>query len=101
MGLYMKRKVYLILFLLILIIVFIISCRKINILGPNDIPPPTAFPNIDDEKPEIPDYPNPTPVPDPPEETEEKPIEIKPEVVEDGIVFGSYGRRFKFKNISR
>ena len=94
----MKRKVYLILFLLILIIVFIISCRKINILGPNDIPPPTAFPNIDDEKPEIPDYPNPTPVPDPPEETEEKPIEIKPEVVEDGIVFGSYGRRFKFKN---
>lgn len=96
----MKRKLYLILFLLILIIVLIISCRKINILGPNDIPPPTAFPNIDDEKLEIPDYPDPTPVPTPPDEgdIEEKPIEVKPEVVPDGIVFGGYGRRFKFKN---
>ena len=94
----MKKKVYFILPLLILIIVLIMSCRKINILGPNNIPPPTAFPNIYDEKPEIPDYPDPTPVPDPPDEVEEKPIEVKPEVVQNGTVFGGYGRRFKFKN---
>ena len=94
----MKKKVYFILPLLILIIVLIMSCRKINILGPNNIPPPTAFPNIDDEKPEIPDYPDPTPVPTPPDEVEEKPIEVKPEVVQNGTVFGGYGRRFKFKN---
>ena len=76
------------------------SCKKVNLLGPNNIPPPTQFPIIDDEKPEIPDYPNPTPVPDPPEEgdIEEKPIEVKPEVVQNGTVFGGYGRRFKFKN---
>ncbi|AEM22274.1 hypothetical protein Bint_1655 [Brachyspira intermedia PWS/A] len=76
------------------------SCKKVNLLGPNNIPPPTAFPIIDDEKPEIPDYPDPTPVPDPPDEgdIEEKPIEVKPEVVPNGTVFGGYGRRFKFKN---
>ncbi|MEI0747728.1 hypothetical protein [Brachyspira pulli] len=96
----MKKKVYFILPLLILIIVLIMSCRKINILGPNNIPPPTKFPIIDDNKPEIPDYPDPTPVPDPPDkgDIEEKPIEVKPEVVPNGTVFGGYGRRFKFKN---
>ena len=94
----MKKKVYFILLLLILIIILIMSCKKVNLLGPNNIPPPTAFPNIEDDKEEIPDYPNPTPVPDPPDEVEEKPIEVKPEVVQNGTVFGGYGRRFKFKN---
>ncbi|MEI0698077.1 hypothetical protein R4K92_03970 [Brachyspira intermedia] len=95
-----NKKFYFLLLLLIFIIVLIMSCKKVNLLGPNNIPPPTAFPNIDDEKPEIPDYPNPTPVPDPPDEgdIEEKPIEVKPEVVQNGTVFGGYGRRFKFKN---
>ncbi|MEI0562423.1 hypothetical protein [Brachyspira pulli] len=94
----MKKKVYFILLLLILIIILIMSCKKVNLLGPNNIPPPTKFPIIDDNKPEIPDYPNPTPVPTPPEKTEEKPIEVKPEAVANGTVFGGYGRRFKFKN---
>ena len=95
-----NKKFYFLLLLLILIIVLIMSCKKVNLLGPNNIPPPTQFPNIDDEKPEIPDYPNPTPLPTPPEEgdIEEKPIEVKPEVVQNGTVFGGYGRRFKFKN---
>ena len=94
----MKKKVYFILLLLILIIILIMSCKKVNLLGPNNIPPPTAFPNIEDDKEEIPDYPDPTPVPTPPEKTEEKPIEVKPEVVQNGTVFGGYGRRYKFKN---
>ena len=95
-----NKKFYFLLLLLILIVVLIMSCKKVNLLGPNNIPPPTKFPIIDDEKPEIPDYPDPTPVPDPPEEgdIEEKPIEVKPEVVQNGTVFGGYGRRFKFKN---
>ena len=74
------------------------SCKKVNLLSPTYIPPPTEFPNIEDDKEEIPDYPNPTPLPTPPEKTEEKPIEVKPEVVANGTVFGGYGRRFKFKN---
>ncbi|WP_304354050.1 hypothetical protein [Brachyspira innocens] len=91
---------YFLLLLLILIVVLIISCKKINLLSPTYIPPPTEFPNIEDDKPVIPDYPNPTPLPTPPEEgdIEEKPIEVKPEVVANGTVFGGYGRRFKFKN---
>ena len=95
-----NKNFYFLLLLLILIIVLIMSCKKVNLLGPNNIPPPTQFPIIDDEKPEIPDYPNPTPVPDTPDEgdIEEKPIEVKPEVVQNGTVFGGYGRRFKFKN---
>ena len=95
-----NKKLYFILLLLILIVVLIMSCKKVNLLGPNNIPPPTKFPIIDDNKPEIPDYPDPTPVPDPPDEgdIEEKPIEVKPEVVPNGTVFGGYGRRFKFKN---
>ena len=91
---------YFLLLLFILIVVMIMSCKKINLLSPTYIPPPTAFPNIEDDKEEIPDYPNPTPIPTPPEEgdIEEKPIEVKPEVVANGTVFGGYGRRFKFKN---
>ena len=95
---FINKKMYFLLLLLILIVVLIMSCKKINLLSPTYIPPPTAFPNIEDDKEEIPDYPNPTPVPTPPEKTEEKPIEVKPEVVANGTVFGGYGRRFKFKN---
>ena len=97
---FINKKMYFLLLLLILIVVLIISCKKINLLSPTYIPPPTEFPNIEDDKPVIPDYPNPTPIPTPPEEgdIEEKPIEVKPEVVANGTVFGGYGRRFKFKN---
>ena len=77
---------------LVVCLILIVSCKKINLLSPTYIPPPTEFPN------ETPEYPNPTPVPNPPQEPEEKPIEVKPEVVENGTVFGGYGRRFKFKN---
>ena len=97
---FINKKMYFLLLLLILIVVLIMSCKKINLLSPTYIPPPTEFPNIEDDKPVIPDYPNPTPLPTPPEEgdIEEKPIEVKPEVVQNGTVFGGYGRRFKFKN---
>ena len=97
---FINKKMYFLLLLLILIVVLIMSCKKINLLSPTYIPPPTEFPNIEDDKPVIPDYPNPTPIPTPPEEDkiEEKPIEVKPEVVANGTVFGGYGRRFKFKN---
>ena len=77
---------------LVVCLILIVSCKKINLLSSTYIPPPTEFPN------ETPEYPNPTPVPTPPQEPEEKPIEVKPEVVENGTVFGGYGRRFKFKN---
>ncbi|MEI0580178.1 hypothetical protein [Brachyspira pilosicoli] len=77
---------------LIVCLILIVSCKKINLLSSTYIPPPTEFPN------EIPEYPESTPVPNPPQEPEEKPIEVKPEVVENGTVFGGYGRRFKFKN---
>ncbi|MDO6993400.1 hypothetical protein Q5M87_05185 [Brachyspira innocens] len=95
---FINKKMYFL--LLFLIIVMIMSCKKINLLSPTYIPPPTEFPSKDDDKEEIPDYPNPTPLPTPPEEgdIEEKPIEVKPEVVANGTVFGGYGRRFKFKN---
>ena len=97
---FINKKMYFLLLLLILIVVLIMSCKKINLLSPTYIPPPTEFPNIEDDKPVIPDYPNPTPIPTPPEEgdIEEKPIEVKPEAVANGTVFGGYGRRFKFKN---
>ncbi|MEI0580708.1 hypothetical protein [Brachyspira pilosicoli] len=77
---------------LIVCLILIVSCKKINLLSSTYIPPPTEFPN------ETPEYPESTPVPTPPQEPEEKPIEVKPEVVENGTVFGGYGRRFKFKN---
>ena len=77
---------------LIVCLILIVSCKKINLLSSTYIPPPTEFPN------EMPEYPESTPVPTPPQEPEEKPIEVKPEVVENGTVFGGYGRRFKFKN---
>lgn len=87
----MKNKI---LFLLI-ILNLLISCKKVNLLTPSIIPPPTEFKN--NEK--IPQYPTPTPVlPIPPEKTEEKNIIVTPEIVKDGIVFGGYGRRFKFNN---
>ncbi|MBW5409662.1 hypothetical protein E6A50_04670 [Brachyspira hampsonii] len=95
---FINKKMYFLLLLLILVIVLIMSCKKVNLLSPTYIPPPTAFPSKDNNKPVIPYYPNPTPVPTPPEETEEKAIEIKPEVVANDTVFGGYGRRFKFKN---
>ena len=77
---------------LIVCLILIVSCKKINLLSSTYIPPPTEFPN------ETPEYPESTPVPTPPQEPEEKPIEVKPEIVENGTVFGGYGRRFKFKN---
>ena len=77
---------------LVVCLILIVSCKKINLLSSTYIPPPTEFPN------EMPEYPESTPVPNPPQEPEEKPIEVKPEVVENGTVFGGYGRRFKFKN---
>lgn len=49
-------------------VILSVSCKKVDLLNPAYIPPPTQFPNIDDEKPEIPDYPDPTPVPTPPDE---------------------------------
>ena len=63
---FINKKMYFLLLLLILIVVLIISCKKINLLSPTYIPPPTEFPNIEDDKPVIPDYPNPTPLPTPP-----------------------------------
>ena len=82
----MKRN----LILSLIIILLIISCKKINLLGPNDIPPPTEFPNTE--------YPTPTPVPVPPIDIEEKPIIVKPEIVSGKTVFGGYAKRFKYKN---
>ncbi|WP_295295945.1 hypothetical protein [uncultured Brachyspira sp.] len=87
----MIKKIAFIFFVLILTV----SCKKINLLPPSYIPPPTAFPNISEE---VPDYPTPTPIPPPPEITEDIHIEIKPEIVQNGTVFGGYGRRFKYKN---
>lgn len=86
----MKNKVYLIICLIST--AFIISCEKINLLRPSHIPPPTEFLVSD----EMPDYILPSTIP--PENIEESYIEIKPEVVADGTVFGGYGRRFKYKN---
>lgn len=87
----MKNKIL----LLLIILNLLISCKKVNLLTPSIIPPPTEFKN--NEK--IPQYPTPSPVlPIPPEKTEEKNIVVTPEIVKDGTVFGGYGRRFKFKN---
>ncbi|ASJ20547.1 hypothetical protein [Brachyspira hampsonii] len=86
----MKNKVYFIISLLF--IVLIISCKKINLLSPSIIPPPTKFPVSG----EMPDYIVPSPIP--PENIEESYIEINPEIVANGTVFGGYGRRFKFQN---
>ena len=86
----MKNKVYLIISLLFIFL--IISCKKINLLSPSIIPPPTEFPVSE----EMPDYIVPSPIP--PENIEESYIEINPEIVADSTVVGGYGRRFKFKN---
>ena len=91
----MKNKFYIIIFLLASLFILIISCKKINLLSPSIIPPPTEFPNNG----QIPEYPIPSPtLPIPPEKTEEKNIVVTPEIVKDGTVFGGYGRRFKFNN---
>lgn len=91
----MRNKFYIIIFLLASIFILINSCKKINLLSPSIIPPPTEFPNNG----QIPEYPIPSPtLPIPPEKTEEKNIVVIPEIVNDGTVFGGYGRRFKFKN---
>lgn len=92
---FIMKKIF---FLILLIVAIVFSCKKINILSPVHIPPPTAFPSESDEEASIPDYPNPSPLPLPPEETEEKPIEINPEIVQDGTVFGGFSKRFIYKN---
>ena len=92
---FIMKKIF---FLILLIVAIVFSCKKINILSPVHIPPPTAFPSESDEETSIPDYPNPSPLPLPPEETEEKPIEINPEIVQDGTVFGGFSKRFIYKN---
>ncbi len=81
----MKNKFYIIIFLLASLFILINSCRKINLLSPSIIPPPTEFPNNG----QIPEYPTPSPtLPIPPEKTEEKNITVTPEIVKDGTVFG-------------
>ena len=91
----MRNKFYIIILLLASLFILINSCRKINLLSPSIIPPPTEFPNNG----QIPEYPTPSPtMPIPPEKTEEKNIVVTPEIVKDGTVFGGYGRRFKFNN---
>ena len=67
----MNKKLYLIIFLLILFA--ILSCKKINLLSPSIIPPPTQFPNNNNED-EIPNYPIPTPLPVPPPKIQRKKI---------------------------
>ncbi|PCG19164.1 hypothetical protein [Brachyspira sp. G79] len=91
----MNKKLYLTIFLLILFTISIISCKKINLLSPSIIPPPTEFPNNE----QIPQYPIPSPTLQiPPEKIEEKYIIVTPEIVQNGTVFGGYSRRFKFNN---
>lgn len=93
---YISKNKLLIIMLFILI-AFTLSCKKVNILRPSHIPPPTEFPK-DDTKPEIPDYPIPSPLPPPPDKPEDQYIEIKPEIVQGRKVFGGYGRRIKLHN---
>ena len=71
-----NKKIYLLSFVIILSI-FIFSCRKINILSPNIIPPPTDF--------RIPD--------------KLKPIEISVEEnkYSDTLVFGGFRKKFFFR----
>ncbi|AEM22242.1 hypothetical protein Bint_1623 [Brachyspira intermedia PWS/A] len=72
-----NKKLYFILLLLILIIFLMISCKKINILGPNNIPPPTDFRL--------------------PEDTIPGHIDVNPVPAKDGEVFGSFQRKFKYQ----
>ena len=72
-----NKKVYLIFSLLILVIVLIISCEKINILGPTYIPPETDFRL--------------------PEDTIPGHIDVNPVPAKDGEVFGGFRRKFKYQ----
>ena len=60
---------------LVMCLILIVSCKKINLLSSTYIPSPTEPPN------EMPEYPESAPVPTPPQEPEEKPIEVKSEAV--------------------
>ena len=72
-----NKKVYLIFSLLILVIVLIISCEKINILGPTYIPHETDFRLLEDT---IPGH-----------------IDVNPVPAKDGEVFGGFRRKFRYK----
>ena len=74
----MKKKLYFIFALLILIIVLIVSCNKINILGANYIPPETDF-KLPEEA--IPGY-----------------IDVNPVPAKEGEVFGGFSKKFKYKD---
>ncbi|SUV99637.1 hypothetical protein [Brachyspira pilosicoli] len=74
----MKKKLYFIFALLILIIVLIVSCNKINILGANYIPPETDF-KLPEEA--IPGY-----------------IDVNPVPAKYGEVFGGFSKKFKYKD---
>ncbi|OEJ14018.1 hypothetical protein BFL38_04585 [Brachyspira hampsonii] len=88
----MKKTFYII---LLSVLFFTLSCKKVNLLSPSIIPPPTEFPNNG----QIPQYPIPSPaLPIPPDKIEEKYIVVTPEIVQNGTVFGGYSRRFKFNN---
>ncbi|WP_300366656.1 hypothetical protein [Brachyspira sp.] len=75
MILNVSGKLFFVLLLLILVLIF--SCKKINILGPNVIPPPTDFVVTDNT---IPIH-----------------VDVKPETAPDNAVFGTYIRRFVYK----
>ena len=72
-----NKKVYLIFSLLILVIVLIISCKKINILSPTYIPPETDFRL--------------------PEETIPGHIDVTTVPAKDGEVFGGFQKKFKYQ----
>lgn len=74
----MKKKLYFIFALLILIIVLIVSCNKINILGANYIPPETDFTL--------------------PEEAIPGHIDVNPVPAKYGEVFGGFSKKFKYKD---
>ncbi|WIH83874.1 hypothetical protein NEI00_01520 [Brachyspira pilosicoli] len=74
----MKKKLYFIFALLILIIVLIVSCNKINILGANYIPPETDFKL--------------------PEEAIPGHIDVNPVPAKYGEVFGGFSKKFKYKD---
>ena len=72
-----NKKLCLISALLIIVIVLIVSCEKINILGPTYIPPETDFRL--------------------PEDTIPGHIDVNPVPAKDGEVFGGFRRKFKYQ----
>lgn len=66
---------------IILLLLFSVSCKKINILAPTYIPQNSKFPS-------------------PPKDgnIEDANIEINPKPAQDGEVFGSFQRKFRYKN---